>query len=298
MVHSGAKAIDAGAKRMTILVLLVVLAAAIAIALWVTGTGEAVYANSNMSPAFFAALKFKPGQRPAAERTAAGVIVKWAADAKFTLIGGGEPYWDRFVLLAGGAPNAMPLNLGDYLEDAYIVRVKLVRPPPLAMGLFRFFILSGIWEKPAENVSIDLDAFGHRADVMPNKEQIAKLLAQPKAFAPAMVNFLEYYDQARYANAAPGRSASTGRAAYGRYGIVALQTVMRTGGRLAFYGTVEAVLRDAKTWPAGGVWNDVAVMEYRAPHSILTMEHVPAYRAALHHRDAGLARSIVIASTH
>jgi len=38
-------------------------------------------------------------------------------------------------------------------------------------------------------------------------------------------------------------------------------------------------------------------MRYPSPAAILTMENVADYRAALHHRDAGLERTVVIAST-
>ena len=38
-------------------------------------------------------------------------------------------------------------------------------------------------------------------------------------------------------------------------------------------------------------------MHYPNPAAILTMEHAPDYRDALHHRDAGLERTVVIAST-
>jgi hypothetical protein len=57
------------------------------------------------------------------------------------------------------------------------------------------------------------------------------------------------------------------------------------------------VLREAKAGPTIGCWHDVAAMRYPNPPAILTMEHVPEYRAALHHRDAGLERTVVIAST-
>jgi hypothetical protein len=41
----------------------------------------------------------------------------------------------------------------------------------------------------------------------------------------------------------------------------------------------------------------IAAMQYPNPPAILSMEHALDYRAALDHRDAGLERTLVVAST-
>jgi uncharacterized protein (DUF1330 family) len=82
-----------------------------------------------------------------------------------------------------------------------------------------------------------------------------------------------------------------------RYGIVAMRTVYRTGGHLLFTGRILSVLREAKAGPTIGRWDDVAAMRYPNPPAILSMEHAPDYHAALDDRDAGLERTMVIATT-
>jgi uncharacterized protein (DUF1330 family) len=109
-----------------------------------------------------------------------------------------------------------------------------------------------------------------------------------------MVNFLGYYDDAKYRNA---RHDVTGRTAYMRYGVVAMRTVYRTGGHLLFTGRILSVLREPAAGPTIGKWDDVAAMRYPNPPAILSMEHAPDYHAALDDRDAGLERTLVIATT-
>lgn len=56
------------------------------------------------------------------------------------------------------------------------------------------------------------------------------------------------------------------------------------------------VLRAADSAKAGGKWDEIAAMLYTSPAAILSMDQVPTYHAALAHREAGLARTIVIAA--
>mgnify|MGYP001201244075 CR=1 FL=1 len=260
------------------------------------GGREPVYHVSARAPAFFVALKYR-GPQQAAEKPVAGAEIRWSADADFTLIGGGEPYWDRFLIVAGGASDAIPLRLSGEVEDAYVARLALGEPPRLVLGVIRLLVATRIWRMPEGEVSADLGHTGFRSDAMPDPEAIGRLLAQPVTYKPSMVNFLKYYPAARYAGTDACRTPSSGRAAYNRYGIVAMQTVYRTGGHLVFYGRVEAVLREAKGGPTLGAWDDIAVMQYSEPKAILSMERVERYVKALDHRDAALERTVVIAST-
>jgi hypothetical protein len=270
----------------------IVLTAALAMAclagLWIVGAQEQVY--SIASGDWFVAVRDKPGG-PAPAFTE-GVSCKWSAGADFAFIGPDDAYWSRFYILAGGDPRHTPIELSG-AEDAYIARIKLFAPPRLALGALRVLIAVGILSKPRGDVGGDVQAKGYRAELMPNQTAVARLLAQPAKYAPAMVNFLRYYPAARYKDGA----AASGRRAYTRYGMVALRTVYRTGGRLLFFGNVLDVFREASNGPTTGGWNDIAAMHYPNPAAILSMEHVADYRAALHHRDAGLDRTVVIASS-
>ncbi len=255
-------------------------------ALWIIGACEPVFGIRSDDPAWFVALR---GTQ--APRLAPGVQVRWSGAADFPLIGANEAYWSRFYILAGGKTDETPIALAG-VEDAFVARISMFAPPAFALGMLGAMCKLGILGKPKGDVIRSIDGVEFRKDVMPSNESIAALLTRPPTYSPTMVNFLAYHPEAKYID---GR-ASTGAAAYRRYGTVAMKTVYRTGGALIFYGKVLEIVRPAKAGPCMGVWDDVAAMRYPNPAAILSMENVPEYRAALHHRDAGLARTIVIAT--
>jgi len=260
----------------------------LAVALWLIGAREPAYAiGKGDGPHWFIAVRGEAG------RLGPGVAERLCTTSAFGFIGPDDAYWHRFIIAHGGDANTLPIDLSK-AEDAYVARVKLLRPPRLMFGMLRTLIALRILGKPSGPVIEDAQSLNFRADVMPGAGAIARLLAQTASFTPAMINFLAYKPQATYAN---GAAAIPGRLAYARYGVVAMRTVYRTGGHLLFAGRVLAVLRAASAGPAVGRWDDVAAMQYPDPPAILSMEHAPDYRAALHHRDAGLERTLVIAST-
>ena len=284
---------------MTLVLPLLLLAASTFVIILMIGQSEPLYAIAAESPTWFVALKFQPGRSRAVIELPAGISQKWSVNADFTLIGEGDRYWDRFMILAGNLyETRLPIVLGDEFADAYVVRIRLVKPPPLVLGLFRLLHLTGIWSMPKGDVQVDPDGISTRPDAMPTKETIAALLSRPVSYQPAMVNFLRYKDEATYEGPSTGDKTVSGRKAYGRYGMVAFQTVYRTGGRLAFFGQNEEVLKEPTAGLTMGRWDDIAVMEYSEPKALLTMEQIPRYRAALKHRDAGLDKTVIVASSH
>lgn len=273
---------------MVIVLVIVALIAVIAAVLRLIGAREICHSiSAGDGPHWFIAVRGETGA------LAPGVEKRLETSAKFALIGPDDAYWHRFIVAHGGDANTIPIDLSS-AEDAYVARVGLRRPPKLLLGILRTLIAVGFLSKPTGPIINDAQALNFRPDVMPSASAITRLLAEPPTFAPAMINFLAYKAEAAYAD---GREPTSGRVAYGRYGIVALRTVYRTGGRLLFAGRILAVLREAKAGPATGHWDDLAAMQYPNPPAILSMEHAPDYHAALDHRDAGLDRTIVIAST-
>ena len=254
------------------------------------GGAEPIYRITTGAPAWFVALKRAPHVNGRA--FAPGVGQVWAGKADFALIGADETYWTDFLILSGGDGSQLPIDLTN-IEDAYVARLRQQQPPRIALGVLKALIAGDVLTKPKGEPARDVQDKGYRNDVMPTRAAIDQLLSRPADYAPTMVNFLCYRERAQY----PDGRASSGRAAYARYGMIALRTVYRTGGRLMFYGAVADVLRHAKAGPTMGAWSDVAAMRYANPPAILTMEHVPEYRAALKHRDAGLERTVVIASS-
>lgn len=280
----------------TFIIIVSVVAAMIA-AIIVIGAREPARRNARgFGPFWFVAIK-QDGSVREPITLAPGVATRWEVFSDFTFIGPTDPYWTRFLLLSGGAPGTAPIVLDADVRDAFIAELEIGRPPVIALGILRLLVATGLMRKPPPDVSADLSQKGFRNELMPDTQQIATLLAKPKSYGPAMVNFLGYYPSARYAQLRPDAEPVTGARAYQRYGIVAFQTVYRTGGHLVFFGRIRQTLRAAQGGPCAGRWDDIAVMQYKTPEAILSMEHVPRYLAALPHRDAGLERSIVIASS-
>lgn len=269
---------------MLIALIIIAAVAVLVLLLQSVGAAEPVYRIKAEGAVWFVALR--GGEQT---KLAPGVRTLWSSRSDFALIGASDAYWSRFVIVTG--PGATPLA-DEAFEDAYVARLRVFTPPKIALGIVRTLIALGVLSRPStEKVATDGQSLGFRPDVMPSASAIARLLEQPASYSPAMVNFLKYYETAKYAR------GGSGRAAYARYGQVAMRTVFRTGGHLLFYGAVVEVVRAAKAGPTVGTWDDVAAMRYPNPPAILSMEHVPEYRAALHHRDAGLERTVVIAST-
>lgn len=260
---------------------------ALGVIVWALGVREPAYAIAR-NACWFVAIR-GGDEAPA---LSPNVTITWSGRADFSFIGGGDPYWSRFYVLAGGDRVSLPIDLTN-ADDAYVAHLTFGAPPRLALGLLKLLVVTGLLGKPRGAVSDDMQAKGYRTELMPDQSAIAHLLAQAQNYAPSMVNFLSYYPSAQDGDA----PASSGRAAYARYGMVALRTVYRTGGHLLFFGRITEVVRAPAAGPMTGAWSDVAAMHYPNPRAILSMEHAPDYRAALHHRDKGLARTFVIAST-
>ncbi|HYC00990.1 MAG TPA: DUF1330 domain-containing protein [Candidatus Limnocylindrales bacterium] len=128
--------------------------------------------------------------------------------------------------------------------------------------------------------------------INPSLEQLRELVTEDRDGPLQFVNLLEYHDVARYpAGHALADAGLTGAEAYARYGAVAFAHVTRRGGRLTLYNDVEqSIIGD------GGRWHQIATMEYPNTEAFIDMLRDPDYTAALVHRDAGLARTIVVVS--
>ncbi len=128
----------------------------------------------------------------------------------------------------------------------------------------------------------------------PSTDNIATLKSRPAHQKPAMINFLKYYETARYGDASA--ASVSGRDAYARYGNVAFRTVYRLGGRLVVAGKIVEVLRAPQAGPTMGAWDDIAIMQYPSQRAILSLEQFAEYRVALAERNAGLERTRIVSS--
>jgi uncharacterized protein (DUF1330 family) len=128
--------------------------------------------------------------------------------------------------------------------------------------------------------------------VNPDEQQLRALLASGEAGPLQFVNLLSYYPQARYPEGHELTGAGlTGAQAYGRYGAVALDHVVRRGGTLTLYNDVLQVLIGQS-----GPWDQIAIMQYPEIDTFVDMIRDPGYQTGLVHRDAGLAATAILVS--
>jgi uncharacterized protein (DUF1330 family) len=128
--------------------------------------------------------------------------------------------------------------------------------------------------------------------INPDEQQLRSLLTSDEAGPLQFVNLLSYYAEARYPEGHELAGAGlSGAEAYGRYGAVALDHVVRRGGTLVLYNDVLQVLI-GRTQP----WDQIAIMEYPGIDAFVDMIRDPDYQAGLVHRDAGLAETAILVS--
>jgi uncharacterized protein (DUF1330 family) len=123
----------------------------------------------------------------------------------------------------------------------------------------------------------------------PTDAQIEALLNNPPTGSIRMLNLLKFKAQAEYADGGNG-GCSNGAEAYMRYGAALFDGILDSvGAKLVFSEPVAAgVIGDATDYDM------VAIMQYPNIQAFLEMTSLPAYKQAAIHRDAGLARQLLI----
>jgi len=124
----------------------------------------------------------------------------------------------------------------------------------------------------------------------PGPEQLRVLVEADRDGPLHFLNLLAFHEQARYpVGHELAQRGLSGAEAYALYGAVAVRHVAQRGGRLAAWNDVAQDL----IGPAAG-WHQIAIMEYPNTEAFVDMLRDPDYAAALVHRDAGLARTLVL----
>ena len=145
-----------------------------------------------------------------------------------------------------------------------------------------------------EDVAVLLGELGSHGfgGINPDEQQLRALLASGEDGPLQFVNLLSYHSDARYPEGHElARAGLSGADAYGRYGVVALDHVVRRGGTLILYNDVLQVLI-GRTGP----WDQIAIMQYPGIDAFVDMIRDPDYQAGLVHRDAGLAETAILVS--
>jgi hypothetical protein len=134
---------------------------------------------------------------------------------------------------------------------------------------------------------------GLGTSIMPTPADYETFLAHPDPQRPiVMVNWLRFRERAQYA---PGEHDDgitlSGQAAYYRCGKVAFLTLHSLGARALFVSRYQQILIGHDGDPGAKLWHEFAMVEYPGRASFKRMTALRRYRAALHHRAAGLAEN-------
>lgn len=110
-----------------------------------------------------------------------------------------------------------------------------------------------------------------------------------------ILNFLEFAETAVYSEDEQAISPSapiSGARAYQRYGRGMIGSLGAVGGRIGWSGRGVGPLPGTDD----GKWHQIAIAVYPSPAAMMTMLALPKYRAAHLHREAGLARTRLLAT--
>jgi uncharacterized protein (DUF1330 family) len=131
--------------------------------------------------------------------------------------------------------------------------------------------------------------------INPNAEQLQAVmaLAAGEADGPiVMLNLNRYRERAAYAATPPGGEPAdvSGREAYGRYGLVAFETLTRLGGQILWHAQATlTVIGDGSD-----EWDEVIAVQYPNTQAFVDLVTDQALGVALAHREAGLERASIV----
>lgn len=131
------------------------------------------------------------------------------------------------------------------------------------------------------------------AGIDPSRDQVRALRDHGRDGPVVMLNLLKFRDVARYPAGSP-EPAMTGAEAYARYEHAFTVTIGAVSQAEVLYrGPCEQVFIGIAGTPESD-WDAVLLVRYPHRRNFLAMMADPTYRAALVHRYAGLARTVLI----
>jgi uncharacterized protein (DUF1330 family) len=131
--------------------------------------------------------------------------------------------------------------------------------------------------------------------INPTADQIQAVaaIATGDADGPiVMLNLNRYRERAAYSATPPGGASPdvSGREAYGRYGIVAFETLTRLGGEILWHAQATlSVVGDGRD-----EWDEVIAVKYPNTQAFLDLATDATLGVALVHREAGLERASIV----
>jgi len=181
------------------------------------------------------------------------------------------------------------------IAEAYILAVNP------AGGLFRMIrrlrflapLLRPILGTDSEKQRLDVSGSLNPA-TSPVPETIEVLRGHDQATPFYMMNLNRYYVRAQYEGSQDKNL--TGEKAYARYGIRMVPYLISVGAYPDFMGSVAGTFVGGENNSLHDHWSDFAMVYYPSRRAFLSMATNAPIRG-VHHRDAGLARAVLMPST-
>jgi hypothetical protein len=163
------------------------------------------------------------------------------------------------------------------LASAATLQVAVLSPQPRAIALLSNLLARVMPWWPFNNAIDPTEEPGvGTSSTMPTAAAIDELKTHPRQDTPVvMVNWLKFRD----------------RAAYMRYGKVALQTTHSLRAKLVCASRYQQILIGENGDPARELWDEFALMQYPGRATFALMGSLKRYRRALPDREAGLAEN-------
>ncbi len=190
--------------------------------------------------------------------------------------------------LRSGNPHAAEL------AELVVLAAAPRRVPPLALAFARGLAkLRG--RAGQRGNSLDQLTRGNAA-ASPDAVALLDYLCAAPQLPFAMFNLHQYRELAEYAGPAPAGDAS-GRAAYARYGRNTLPHVLRRDGGPLWAGRPLGLVVGAPDHALAGDWSEIVLVRYPTRAAMRDMLEDATYQSGMPHRDAGLARAVLLATT-
>ena len=208
-----------------------------------------------------------------------GASLIWAAREDQVFVGR-LPEFQHAALIAFDHRDAASEMINDAAHGALMatlsqVQVAVLGPQPSSIARLSNLLARVLPCFPFDKSVDDSEEPGvGTSTVMPSAAAIAQLKAHPQPQVPVvMINWFKYRD----------------RAAYMKYGKVALQCTHSSGAKLVYISRYHQLLIGNGGDPATNLWDEFGLMQYPGRCAFTHMTTLKRYRKALHHRESGLA---------
>jgi hypothetical protein len=181
------------------------------------------------------------------------------------------------------------------LAEAVALAVRPASPPRAALWIAR-----GLARLLGRGAGQPKRALGQlrleSSEISPDPRALEAFLGAEPQRPLFMLNLNRHRERARYGGAETA-GATSGAAAYRRYGLNTLPFLVRRGRGPVFLGEpIGLVVGDASE-PLAGPWDELLLVHYRERAEMLDMLTAAAYQDGIPHREAGLARAALIATS-